>query len=212
MKTIQLLCVAALVLAPSAFAQKWEFGGGVGGGFYTSETVTSPSGSAGAKFNMGVAGSAWLGNTNSRRLGGELRYDYQMGDMHLGSNGTTANFGAQTHAVHYDILLQPGSSEGRVRPFVAFGGGIKVYRGTGAEQVYQPLEDIALLTKVNQIEPLVSAGAGLKFRFTNRINFRLEVHDYLTPFPRNVIAPAQNAKVGGWLQDIVPMFGISFLL
>lgn len=212
MKTMQLFVCATLVLASSASAQKWEFGGGVGGGFYTSDTVTSPSGSAGAKFNMGVAGSAWLANTTSRRFSGELRYDYQMGDMHLGSNGATANFGAQTHAVHYDILWQPGSSEGRVHPFVAFGGGVKVYRGTGAEQVYQPLENIALLTKVNQLEPLVSVGTGLKFRVSNRINFRLEVHDYLTPFPRNVIAPAQNAKVGGWLQDIVPMFGVSFLL
>lgn len=212
MKMQLVMCAAALVLAPAGFAQKWEFGGGVGGGFYTSQTVSGPAGSADAKFNMGVAGSAWLGNTTSRRLGGELRYDYQMGDMHLGANGQTADFGAQTHAVHYDLVIQPRSTEGKIRPFAAVGGGVKVYRGTGTEQLYQPLQDIALLTKVYQVEPLVSVGGGLKFRFTDRIAFRLEVHDYLTPFPKNVIAPARNAKVGGWLQDIVPMFGVSFQL
>ena len=40
---------------------------------------------------------------------------------------------------------------------------------------------------------------------------RVEVHDFLTPFPKQVIAPNQGAKVGGWLQDFVPMVGISYL-
>ncbi len=31
------LAVCCSVFAPSATAQKWEFGGGVGGGFYTSK-------------------------------------------------------------------------------------------------------------------------------------------------------------------------------
>jgi len=212
MKTIQLLtCLAALGLSPCAFAQKWEFGGGAGGGFYTSQTVTSPAGNVNAKFDMGLAGSAWLGNNNYTLFGGELRYDFQMGDMHLSSGGTTASFGAQTHAIHYDFVLHTGPPSARVRGFVAAGAGIKIYRGTGAEQVFQPLENIALLTKTQEVKPLVSAGGGVKFRLTNNINFRIEVHDYLTPFPQNVIAPAQNAKVGGWLQDIVPMVGISFL-
>jgi hypothetical protein len=36
------------------------------------------------------------------------------------------------------------------------------------------------------------------------------VHDFLTPFPKQVITPAANAKVGGWLQDFVPMAGLGF--
>jgi len=36
------------------------------------------------------------------------------------------------------------------------------------------------------------------------------VRDYITPFPNKVIAPAPGAKVGGWLQDFVPMFGVSW--
>jgi hypothetical protein len=210
MMTKQLLIsLAALAITP-AFAQKWEFGGAVGGGFYTSQTVTSPTGSADAKFVTGVAGSAWVANNSYSRLGGELRYDFQMGDMQLGSGGTTVNFGAQTHGIHYDFLYQPGSSEARVRPFLAGGAGIKVYRGTGTESAYQPLQNVALLTKTQDVRPLISVGGGIKFRISRGLSLRAEVHDYLTPFPKQVIAPAANGKVGGWLQDIVPMIGLSY--
>jgi hypothetical protein len=39
-------------------------------------------------------------------------------------------------------------------------------------------------------------GAGLKFKLASRLQLRLEVHDYLTTFPKQVITPAANAKVG----------------
>ena len=211
MKNKILWTIVAAVAVTPAFAQKWEFGAAAGGGFYTSQTVTSPAGTADAKFVTGIAGSAWVANNGESRLGGELRYDFQMGDMRLSAGGTNVNFGAQTHAIHYDFLYQPGSSESRVRPFLAGGAGIKVYRGTGAEMAYQPLENIALLTKTQDLKPLISAGAGIRFRMTHALSLRVEVHDYLTPFPKQVIAPALNGKVGGWLQDIVPTVGISYL-
>jgi len=42
------------------------------------------------------------------------------------------------------------------------------------------------------------------------IHAQLNVHDYATPFPKNVITPNSGAKVGGWLMDFVPMIGISY--
>jgi hypothetical protein len=36
------------------------------------------------------------------------------------------------------------------------------------------------------------------------------VHDYLTPFPKEVITPNPPSKVSGWIHDIVPMFGLSY--
>src|SRR5260370_35823480 len=101
MNPVRMLVVCAGAIAPAAVAQKWEFGGGVGGGFYTSQDVTSPGGSAAAKIQRNIAGSAWLGNNGHGRIGGELRYDYQRGDLQLSSGGTQATFGAQTHAIHY---------------------------------------------------------------------------------------------------------------
>jgi hypothetical protein len=210
MKILQTVFVCSAVLTPLGMAQSWEVGGGVGGGFYTSQTVSSPYGSASAKIQTGLAGSAWLGNTWQGRWSGELRYDYEMGDLALSSGGTTATFGAHTQQFHYDILWHATSSESRIRPFVGVGAGVKLYNGTGTQVAYQPLSNIGLLTQQQDLTPLVSAGGGVKFQLSPHVQIRVDVHDYLTPFPKNVITPNNGGKVGGWLQDIVPMIGISY--
>ena len=210
MKILQMLLVCSALLAPRALAQSWEVGAGVGGGFYTSQTVSSSAGSASAKIQTGLAGSVWLGNTWKGHWAGELRYDYGMGDLALNSGGTTATFGARTQQFHYDFVWHATSSESRIRPYVAAGGGVKLYQGTGAQVAYQPLSNIALLTQQQDLTPLVSAGAGVKLQITPHVQLRLDVHDYLTPFPNKVITPNVGSKVGGWLQDFVPMIGITY--
>jgi hypothetical protein len=52
---------------------------------------------------------------------------------------------------------------------------------------------------------MLSVGAGIKFNINHMVQLRLEVHDYITPFPSSVIAPALGSKTGGWLMDFVPM-------
>lgn len=207
MKTVQMLLVFSAV---GAMAQSWEVGGGVGGGFYTSDSITGPSGSASAKIQTGIAGSVWLGNTWQGRWAGELRYDYGMGDLSLNSGNTSASFAARTQQFHYDIMWHATSSESRIRPYVAVGAGIKLYQGTGAQVAYQPLSNVALLTQQQDLTPLASVGGGVKFQLSPHVQIRLDVHDYLTPFPKNVITPNTGAKVSGWLQEIVPMVGISY--
>jgi hypothetical protein len=210
MKIVQMLLISSAVLAPSAIAQRWEVGAGVGGGFYTSQDVTSSAGSASAKLQTGLAGGVWLGNNTQGHWSGELRYEYQMGDFALSSGGTTATFGAHTQQFHYDVMWHATPSESRIRPYVAAGAGIKLYQGTGAQVAYQPLSNFALLTQQQDLTMLVSAGAGVKFQISSHVQLRLDVHDYLTPFPKTVITPNVGAKVGGWLQDFVPMIGISY--
>ena len=207
--TLVLFAVAAAT--PAALAQRWEIGGGAGGGFYTSQDVTlGSSGSAAANLQTNLAGSAWLGNNGFGRWGGELRYDYQLGDFALKSGGTAATFGAHTQQFHYDLLWYTNHAGSTVRPFVSAGAGIKLYQGTGTEVVYQPLEQYALLTKAQDLTPLVSIGAGMKFQLGAHVQLKLEVHDYTTPFPKKVITPNVGAKAGGWLHDFVPMAGISY--
>jgi Outer membrane protein beta-barrel domain len=208
--TSMLVVCSSLALVPAAFAQRWEFGGAVGGGFYTSQDVTNPTGSASAKVQSNFIGSAWLGNSGRGRWGGEIRFDYQMGDLHLSKGSQSASFSGNSYAVHYDVLYHFAETEARVRPFVSAGAGIKVYRGTGAEQVFQPLSDFALLTKDQDLTPLASVGAGVKVNLSQHAQVRLEIHDYFTSFPNKVIAPAAGAKVGGWIQDFVPMVGIAY--
>jgi outer membrane protein W len=210
MKTLQMLLVGSALLAPLGMAQSWEVGGGVGGGFYTSQDVTSSAGSASAKLQTGLAGGAWFANNSQGHLGGELRYEYQMGDLSLSSGGTNVTFGAHTQQFHYDLVWHFKSSESRIRPYIAGGAGIKLYQGTGMQAAYQPLSNFALLTQQQDLTPLVSVGGGVKFQLAPHVQLRLDVHDYLTPFPKGVITPNVGSKVGGWLQDLVPMVGISY--
>jgi hypothetical protein len=214
MTSVRLLVVSMILAgAPAAFAQRWEFGGGAGGGFYTGKDITSPAGTASAKINTGIAASAWVGQTGSKRLGGELRYDYSRGDLALNGNGQQATFGSETHAMHYDLLWHFAKSpEAHVRPYVLAGAGVKIYRGTGEEQITQPLSKIALLTHAQDLVALVSVGTGIKMQLSDRIQLRLELHDFLTPFPKQVITPALNASgASGWINDFVPMIGLSWV-
>ena len=208
---LSLMFLAIAVAAPAAFAQKWEIGFAAGGSFLTSETISNPAGNADATRDPGLAVSAWLDNNiGSGLFGGELRYDHENGDLKLSSGGTSARFASQSNAVHYDFLYNFASSESVVRPFIAAGGGVKWYSGTGTEQVYQPLANIAVFSDVRDLRPLVSVGAGVKFNVAKAMLLRLEVHDYLTPFPSNLIAPVNGSSVGGWLQDFVVSAGLSF--
>ena len=211
MKLVRLfvVCSAAAVL-PAAMAQKWEFGMGAGGGFYTSQDVSLGSDSASAKFKTNVAVSTWIGNNINDRWGGELRYGYQIGDAQLKRGSTEAVFGAESHTIDYSFLYHTRPSESSVRPFISAGAGVKFYRGTGTEQVFQSLSQYALLSKVGDVTGVASIGGGVKVKLGTHAWLRLDVHDYMSPFPKQVIAPNVGANVEGWLHDIVPMVAISF--
>jgi hypothetical protein len=212
MKKISMLVVCFAMAASFAMAQKWEYGGGVGGGFYTSQDISGTAGSASAKLATGIAGSGWIVSNGGGHWGGEIRYDYQRGDLTLNGGGTSASFAAHTQQIHYDVLWYSAPNGSRIRPFVAVGAGIKVYQGTGSEVAFQQLSNVALLTKAQDLTPVVSAGGGVKVQISPRMSLRLELHDYLSPFPKKVITPNSGEKVGGWgwLQDFVPMVGISY--
>jgi len=199
-----------MAMVPSAMAQQWEFGGGVGGSFYLSRDVTNGATSASAKIKTDVASGVWLGENLGNKWGGEVRYDYQRGDLSLESGSASARFGGETHALHYDILWHATARGAKVRPFLAAGAGIKVYRGTGQELQSQPLMQYALLTKGSELKALLSLGAGVKWQIARAVQLRLEVHDYITPFPKEIITPNVGSHVSGVLQNIVPMVAIAY--
>jgi hypothetical protein len=58
---------------------------------------------------------------------------------------------------------------------------------------------------------MVTFGGGIKYAFSPRVLLRAEVRDYFTQFPTKVIAPAPGAHLSGWLHDIVPMVGVTFV-
>jgi hypothetical protein len=209
MKTLRnsLLFLSA---AAGAFAQQWEIGGNVGGSFLPGVTVSGPMGSATTGFQSGISGGVWLGQTISRRIGGEVRYNFMQSNLKLASGGTNATFSGNSHAIYYDVLIRSSRKESRAQLFAAIGGGMKIFRGTGKEAAFQPLSQFAYLTKTQQVKPMLSFGGGVKFKLAQHMSMRLEVRDFLTPFPKDVITPAPGAKVGRLLHNIVPMFGISY--
>ena len=62
------------------------------------------------------------------------------------------------------LLHTRATGESRTQFFVAMGGGMKIYRGTGTEEAYQPLSQFAYFTKTQKVEPMASFGAGVQFQ------------------------------------------------
>ena len=75
----------------------------------------------------------------------------------------------------------------------------------------QPLSEFVLLSKTTQLKPMVNGGGGVKFQVTPKLGFRVEVHDNVTPFPKDVVQPNAGSKISGWMHDIVAMAGLSYL-
>jgi hypothetical protein len=207
LKTILLLAATAAC----GFAQ-WEIG--VAGGYSDPQGVpaTASGGTATVGFAPAGAFSVYLGEDVTRYLGGEIRYDYIMGDARIESGGASTTFGAVSHAVHYDFTLHT-SNKSPVELFAAAGAGVRIFVGNGQEEAYQPLMQYAYLTKVRTLKPMGSVGAGIKFRLGKVVEFRLEARDYISPFPTEVITPALGATFGkNIMHDIVGMAGFGFRL
>ncbi len=201
----------ALLLALGAAGQGWEAGGVAGLGYTPGRTASSPAGAAEAGLARAAAFGVYLSQDVSERLGGELRYLFRSGDLKANRNGTSAAFGGETHLVHYDLLIYASGRRAKARLYFGAGGGVRVTRGTGREAAYQPLMECVLLTRGRQAQPAASLTAGVKFPVSKAI-VRLELRQYLSPFPTKVIAPAAGAKIDGWLHDIVPLVSVGWRL
>jgi len=207
------IAVTAIFLgapAVSCFGQQWEFGGAGGGTFLSNVNVSAPAGSATAGFQTGAAVSAFFGENLYRHWSGEFRYAYLQNDLHIQSGGVNPTFTGDAHVVHYDLLYHTNRKGSPVQFFVAAGGGIKLFRGTGAEEAYQPNYQFGYFTNTQQLKPMGDVGAGLRFTLGRNVYLRTEFRDYITPFPDKIIDPAPGAKFGTILNDIVPMVGISY--
>lgn len=206
-----LLSIALFTLVCVGQAQTWEAGGVGGGGFSPQLTVSNAAGRASTGFTNTPAFGGVLGQNLYHSIGGEIRYTFQPTDLQISAGGSGAKFQGLAHAIHYDLLVHTRPPGSPVRPFLSAGAGVRVFRGTGRESAYQPLQEFALLTKTQEWKPLISIGAGAKISLSRRLLLRFECRDYITPFPKEVIAPAIGAKLSGWLHDIVPLAGVSIL-
>jgi hypothetical protein len=195
---------------PAAFAQPWELG--VLGGFAYTAGMNAKRGSLEATPDMrpSVIFGATGGHNSYGRLGGEINYLYRLTDARLKSGGTTATFDANVHLLTFDMPYYFSGVEAKVRPYVIFGGGMKLLRGSGQERANQPLGNIAVFAATKELLPVADVGFGVKVKAGKFSQFRFEFRDYLSPAPNEVIAPFPGGKISGVWNDFVGLVGYSF--
>lgn len=206
------VCVA-LALASACMAQEreWEVGAAGGFGFMRNATINNPTGSVSAGFDNRFAAGVVIGQDLYQHFGGEVRYTFRDNDLVLKGAGQKVNMDGTSHLVHYDLVVYALGKSSRIRPFAAAGGGIRLFGGTGHEYTNQPFGDFALLTKTTQVKPLISVGGGVKVSVTTHTTVRVDFRDYISPFPENLFATAPGTKIRGWLNDFVPLVGVSYV-
>lgn len=205
-----LLLIPLLAVGATALAQtNLEVGGLVLATAYRGASVRSGPASGSIGFSPGPSAGGFLGQTMSDHLGGEIRYLYAHNSLKLSSGGTETKFSGRTHIVNYDVLVYPTGRRARIRPYLAGGGGVKYYQGTGAEQPFQPLSNLAVLTRTREALPAADFGGGVKFQ-SGRMTFRVEFRDYITKVPK-VFAASPGANISGLLHQWVPAFGVSWV-
>jgi len=187
----------------------FEIGAAGGFGFYQDATITNASGTARAGFGPRFVLSAVAGWDWSRQFALEGRYTYQDGDLALRSQSVEANLDGDAQSAMAEFVFSGQPRTSRFRFFGAVGVGVKLYQAGPLSTGTQPLIDFATLQKANQVEPLITFGAGIKYKLSERWLVRVEFRDYTTPFPARVITPAPGARLHGWMDDIVPTLGIS---
>lgn len=202
------LFFSALWAMPAAVAQQWEAGGLGGFGITSDVSVKNSAGSVTTGLKNGFAVGAFAGSNDYKYFGGEASYIYREGDLKLDGRGSSVSFGSYTQFLDFRFLVHFAPRESRIRPFLAFGGGVGIYSGTGRESAAQPLNSFVGLTHTTETKPMVSGSAGLKMRLTQHLAFRVEFRDYATPYPSRMIAIAPGASGGGWLHNFMPVAGI----
>jgi hypothetical protein len=186
-------------------------GAAAGFGIMRNATISNLSGSASAGVDDRFAAGVVFGQDLYQHLGGEVRYTFRDDDLVLKSGGSKVNMDGESHLVQYDMLFHATGKSSRIRPYAAAGGGIRWFLGTGHEYVNQPLGNFALLTKTDEVKPLLSVGGGVRVRVGGRMDIRLDFRDYISPFPQRLFATAPGARIHGWLNDLVPFAGVSWL-
>lgn len=205
--TILLLLVGAFACS----AQDWEIGAASGYGIYRNGSIYAPGGKATAGFRNRFVFSATLGEDMYEHLSGELRYTYHDGDPFIVAGGAQTNLQGQSHAFHYDLLFHFRSRHEKIRPYVAVGAGAKFFVVSGPENPSQPFTKIGLLTTHDEAKALLVAGGGVKLHVSRNVIVRFDFRDYITPFPKKLIAPAPFGTARGIFHQFTPMAGVSYV-
>jgi hypothetical protein len=203
--------VMAIVSSSACVAQKWEVGGLGGYGWYHDATISSPAGSATIGITPKGAIGAVFGENLYKYVGGELRWMLIFGKPRINTNGIEVSRPGYSNVIHYDLLIHVTKKEARLRPFLAAGGGVRIYTATGRRDFNQVLTPFATLRPHSEAEGLISAGSGLKYIVTKGLQLRLDFRTYFTPAPKDLFRPIGSTSIHGWVYNFVSTLGVSYL-
>jgi hypothetical protein len=189
----------------------WEVGALGGWGWTNDLTAKGPAASATTGLNSGGAIGVFGGDDMYDHLSGEARYIYRFSDLKLSSGGTHVDFGGHTHIAEGAFLYHFHSRQSHIRPYFAFGGGVKILQGTGMGSAAQPLVRFAALTATQDILPTADVGFGVKFNLGTHARIRVEVRDYISGPPEKVITAAPGVSISGVMNDVTGLVGVSYL-
>ncbi len=204
------LALTAWLIAGAASAQNWYIGAGGGYGFAPKLTISGITPDAKAGLENGGAVGAYFGEDTHKYWSGEVHYLHRWDGLSLSSGGTSVKFAGHSDILHADFLRHFAPKGSKVRPFVAFGGGMRFLAGTGTESADQALGNYAALTNTRESLPVVDAAFGVRAKCSKAVELRFEVRDYMSPSPSKVIAVAPGAKLGGWFNDIVGTVSVGY--
>jgi len=181
----------------------------VGYGAYRNATVTAPAGNATAGVANRVAAGFVFGEDLYDRLSGEIRYLYQNGGPFVSGGGARGSIQGQSHAAHYDLLIQVRDRESRLRPYFIVGGGIKYYRTTGAPPV-QPLPSIVTVRNRHQLAGLGTVGVGARYQLADHVYVRGDLSTTSRRFPRTCFNPRRWVGITGSFISSRRRWGLPF--
>jgi hypothetical protein len=212
MRATLLTSVFAVTLSSVCLAQQWEVGAAAGYSAYNNATIGNPVAgvSASAGVRSGFALGAVFGQNMYEYVGGELRYLFLWGAPELQFQGIRATMSGYSNLVVYDVLIHMKSRDSKVRPFLAVGAGVKVFSGTSRQFLTQPLEEFAVLRPLNQVEPAVSVGGGLKYRVARHTLLRADFRTYMSPLPDRLFRTTGFSEIRGWVYNFVPQVGVAY--
>jgi len=216
MRLIPAVIVLTLASSWLGIAQKWELGGLGGYGWTQSSSVSNATIPGSNSAEIGFPSRATVGvvfaENPYRYWGGEIRWLFQWGGPQIERNGIKTSTTGYSNLVTYDFVVYPVRREAGIRPYLAGGAGVKAYTGTGFGFVGQtPTAALAVLRSITEAEPVISVGGGVKCMLAKQMQFRLDFRAYFTPTPNEVIRPIGGAVIHGWLSNLVPTAGISYV-
>ena len=195
--------------AAPLFSQQWELGAVGGYGFRPNISVQQAGQSASLNVQSGPVFGFYGGETEHGYLGGEAHYLYEQTNFKISGNGSEATTSGRSQVVHFDFLIHTAPEEATLRPYVAIGGGVKIFEGTGMDRAAQPLSNFVMLTRTRETKPVLTAAVGLKKRISRHVLVRAELRYFASPRPEKVLTPGPSAAMSGWIHDIAPMLGVA---